>query len=93
MYSQRLKIEIAATLEQIEKSQIEVDLALQQYIEAAKDHRALELLREKKLKDHLELIDKLETKIIDEQTVQRSGIVAQDNVLQEGESYEQKQEG
>ncbi|MCB0336021.1 MAG: flagellar FliJ family protein, partial [Bdellovibrionales bacterium] len=53
--------------------QEQVDLALQDYIEATREAKVLETLKEKKREQYMEYVRKEEDKFLDELTVQRAG--------------------
>ena len=52
-------------------TQHEVEVAMQEYIEASKDARSLELLRERKLVEYRDLVDHDEAKFLDELNTQK----------------------
>lgn len=74
-YARRLKEEILKQGIKIVEAELEVEKALKNYIEAAKDHKALEVLKQKRLQDYREYIDKEEGKFLDELSVQRIGLL------------------
>ncbi|MCO6432421.1 MAG: flagellar export protein FliJ [Deltaproteobacteria bacterium] len=72
-YSARLRDEIAAQKETIAKTEELVAAARVQYVEAAKDAKALETLKRKRREQYLEYIAKEEEKELDELVIQRTG--------------------
>lgn len=70
-YEQRLRREIGETHEVILMKQVVVEEALNEYIEASKDARALELHKDDKLKEYVEETEREEGKFLDELTIQR----------------------
>ncbi len=72
-YAARLKDEIATQKETIEKVQVKVQEAMEAYIEASKDQKALAMLKDKKRAEYMEWIDKELGKNLDEMSIQRAG--------------------
>lgn len=75
-YGQRLKESIDMQRLEIIQREEQAARALEDYLEAAKEARALEMLRERKRQAYTELVFKEEEKFLDELTVQRAKIGA-----------------
>ena len=71
MYGARLKEAIVRQRLAIMEAEKEVEEALAVYVEAAKDARALELLKDKKRKEYVEYVHKEDEKNLDELVTQR----------------------
>ena len=71
LFSERIKLEIAQQRIVIAEAQAAVDQAMAEYIEASKDAKTLEMLRERKLQEYNDYLHKEEEKFLDELSVQR----------------------
>jgi flagellar FliJ protein len=72
-YGRRLRSEIALQRERIIEAEKVVDAAQARYVEASRDARALDMLKEKKRAEHSEQLIVHEINVLDELTIQRSG--------------------
>ena len=70
-YAQRLQAEIVAQRVKIEEAREEVRLALDAYVESAREAKSLELLKERKLQEFTEYVQKEDEKFLDELSVMR----------------------
>ena len=73
LFSERIKEEIINQRQVIETCKEEVAKAMSEYIEASKEAKSLETLRERKLQEYTEYIRKEDEKFLDELAVQRGG--------------------
>ena len=71
MFAERIKDEIAMQKLNLIKLEEEVAAALKEYIDASKDARSLELLKERKLQEFWDVVHKEDEKFLDELAVQR----------------------
>lgn len=75
-YGNRLREEISKQIEVVSASKEQVQKALAEYVEAAKDFEALDKLKEKKEAAFMEHYHKEEAKFLDELSVQRRRLTA-----------------
>ena len=73
LYGQRLKQQIAQQQLQVEKQQEAVATARNAYVEAAKDEESLVTLKDRRLEEYKEYLEKEDGKFLDELSVQRIG--------------------
>lgn len=78
LFASRLRNEMAEQVIAIEKAEREAEEARAAYIEAAKEARTLHMLRDKRLEQYNQYIQKEEAKFLDELTVQKGNTVRQD---------------
>ena len=71
LYAARLKTEIANQKISINEAEEEVEAAKVEYIEAAKEAKTLDTLKQKKLEEYKEYIAKEDEKFLDEMTIQK----------------------
>ncbi len=71
LFAERLKDQIVNQRIVIVEKQQEVNTALQAYVEASKEARSLEMLKERKLQQYMEYLHKEDEKFLDEMAVQR----------------------
>lgn len=78
LFASRLRNEIAEQIVAIERAEQVAEAARAAYIEAAKEARTLHMLRDKRLEQYNQYIQKEEAKFLDELTVQKGNTVRQD---------------
>jgi len=71
LYAQRLQAEILAQRGVIEEAREAVRIAMEAYVEAGRDAKSLELLKEQKLQEFTEYVQKEDEKFLDELAVTR----------------------
>lgn len=76
-YGSRLRAEIKAQIEFVSMCEIKVQEALNDYIEASKEAKALVQHKDRKLAEYREQADKAEGRFLDELTVQRMHLQAE----------------
>lgn len=85
-YAVRLEKEIEKQLEVVAEASEVAEKAREVYVEASKDVKALETLKEKRLQDYNEAVSKHEEQMLDEMTVQR--FKRRDGALEKEDSIE-----
>ena len=73
LFAEKIKEDIIKQRLEIIRVEGEVEAATQEYIEASKESRSLEMLRERKLQQFNEYLQKEDEKFLDELAVQRYG--------------------
>lgn len=71
-YCARLQKQIEYQQEVVAKARKEAELAQERYVEASREAKALEMLREKKLREHTEQMLREEGAMLDEIAIQRA---------------------
>lgn len=88
LFAARLREEIAMQRLSISRAEDAVREALAEYIEAAKELKTLETLREHRLAEYWDSYYREEGRFLDELAVQRGNRMYQDNVSEEEERYD-----
>lgn len=71
LFAERVKEDIIKQRLAIIKAEEEVEKAMGEYVEASKDARSLEMLKERKLQEYMDYMHKEDEKFLDELAVQR----------------------
>ena len=74
LFAERIKVQIEQQRQEVVAAEEEVRKAMDAYIEASKEARSLEMLKERKLQEYTEYFHKEEEKFLDELSVQSRAV-------------------